>query len=71
MKPVVHFRRVEGVEIKVGEPTFVVPLDHMNPIWGQAVRNGSVTRTSTVVSVASDGKSFETRNTLYVEQETP
>lgn len=60
-KPLVGFTFAPYFKIKVGYPAHVYTYDHPGPL----VTDGHLVRTSPVVSVAEDGKSFETENTYY------
>jgi hypothetical protein len=59
-KPTVKYIPGAGTEIKVGERAWVRPLDHPSPL----VSNTTWALTSPVIS--TNDKGFETRNTIYV-----
>jgi peptidyl-tRNA hydrolase len=66
MKPVVIYIEAH-TSIVVGQSAVVVPLNHRSEL----VANGHKCITTPVVSIAADGTTFETRNTLYRLATTP
>ena len=62
-KPIVHYTPSQYNYIKVGHSAIVCPIDHPS----ESVSNTTMVKTSTVVSITADG--FETRNTIYKEQQ--
>jgi hypothetical protein len=60
VKPIVNFKSSTEDYIQVGNPAFVTPVDHPDPVH---VSNHRVARTSEVTAILEDG--FETKNTLY------